>query len=185
MRAAVVWLMAAVAGAVVGALGALASHWWTTRDLPSYGAPRRYVDYLPAAGTDWAALLVPAALTGAVLGLVVLAAARLAGPRSRLLLAVGAVLAGAVVAVLGVVVARQWSLRDVEYHGYYSYSPLPNMTNRQDAYASELSVTVDTGWASLLLPAAAAGAVMGLLVLVFVGPVRGRFRSGSLPQAPN
>lgn len=183
MRAAVVWLVAAVAGAVVGALGALASHWWTTRDLPSYGAPRRYVDYLPAAGTDWAALLVPAALTGAVLGLVVLAAARLAGPRSRLLLAVGAVLAGAVVAVLGVVAARQWSLRDVEYHGYYS--PLHNATNVHSAYASELSVTVDTGWASLLLPAAAAGAVMGLLVLVFVGPVRGRFRSGSLPQAPN
>lgn len=69
--------MAALGGAVIAVLGVLATQWWITRHASraadfgwiAYSRPRRYVDYLPIPGpsTDWPALLVPAAVVGALL----------------------------------------------------------------------------------------------------------------------
>jgi predicted membrane protein len=94
MRAALIrsGLVLAVAGAVCGVLVALGLRWWASRDAQtdlgwfSYsGTPRRYVDYLPTGpSTDWWGLLWPAALAGAVLGLLVAAVFAVAGRRLTL-----------------------------------------------------------------------------------------------------
>jgi hypothetical protein len=75
---------AAVTGAVVAVLGVLTTRWWllhhtaggAATNLGWYaysGTPRRYVDYLPtpAPAVDWWALLLPGALAGAALGLLI------------------------------------------------------------------------------------------------------------------
>lgn len=94
MRTTLRWTAAALTGAAIAVLGVLATYWWAhrhdggARDFGWYAysplpneanLPRRYVDYLPTevstTAADWVRLLAPAAVAGAILGLVVLAAA--------------------------------------------------------------------------------------------------------------
>jgi hypothetical protein len=88
----VVATLAALAGAGVGVVSVLTTRWWSTRHgsgdfgwtaySPLGGQPPRYADYLPATQpVDWWALLVPAALAGAALALLLVAAVSLVNGR--------------------------------------------------------------------------------------------------------
>jgi hypothetical protein len=79
------WLFSAVLGAAVAVLGVLVSYWWGRHHhVGQVGQPRRYVDYLQVTTpTDWPSLLIPAAITGAILGPLLLVVIRLAARRTR------------------------------------------------------------------------------------------------------